>query len=111
MFTGSSGSNVASVLVESKKRDRKNARGLLREIHRVEKYASVMNELSDSVHFPLTEESEVEVRKRVQEIAQVCDALKDGLDPLERQVREVFHRIVRSRTEGLETLGRPSHAE
>ncbi|MQL41524.1 DUF793 domain-containing protein, partial [Escherichia coli] len=51
------------------------------------------------------------VRQRVQEIAQVCDALKDGLDPLERQVREVFHRIVRSRTEGLETLGRPNHTE
>ncbi|KAK7270428.1 hypothetical protein RIF29_23552 [Crotalaria pallida] len=99
------------IMEESKKRDRKNACGLLREIHRIEKYARVMNEFADSVHFPLTEESEVEVRKRVQEIAQVCDALKDGLDPLERQVREVFHRIVRSRTEGLETLGKPSHAE
>lgn len=97
------------IMEESKKRERKNACGLLKEIHQIEKYARVMNELADSVHFPLTEEKEGEVRQRVQEIAQVCDALKDGLDPLERQVREVFHRIVRSRTEGLETLGRPSH--
>ena len=99
------------VIEESKKRDRKNACGLLREIHQIEKCARVMNELADSVHFPLTEEKDVEVRQRVQEVSQVCDALKDGLDPLERQVREVFHRIVRSRTEGLDSLGRQNHAE
>lgn len=93
---------------ESKKRERKNACGLLKEIHQIEKCARVMNELADSVHFPLTEEKEGEVRQRVQEVSQVCEALKDGLDPLERQVREVFHRIVRSRTEGLDSLGRPN---
>ncbi|KAI4348087.1 hypothetical protein L6164_008848 [Bauhinia variegata] len=95
------------IMEESKRRDRKNACGLLREIHQIEKCARVMNELADSVHFPLTEEKEVELKQRVQELSQVCEALKDGLDPLERQVREVFHRIVRSRTEGLDSLGRP----
>ncbi|CAL0316039.1 unnamed protein product [Lupinus luteus] len=99
------------IVEESKKRDRKNSCGLLKEIHEIEKYARVMNELADSVHFPLTEEKEDEVRKIVQQIIQVCDTLKDGLDPLERQVRDVFHRIVRSRTEGLETLGKPNHTE
>ncbi|KAI4352981.1 hypothetical protein L6164_007182 [Bauhinia variegata] len=95
------------IMEESRRRDRRNACGLLREIHQIEKCARVMNELADSLHFPLTEEKEVEVRQRVQELSQVCEVLKDGLDPLERQVREVFHRIVRSRTEGLDSLGRP----
>jgi hypothetical protein len=99
------------IMEESKKRDRKNACGLLREIQQIEKCVRVMSELADSVHFPLSEEKEGEVKQRVQEVSHVCDALKDGLDPLERQVREVFHRIVRSRTEGLDSLGRPNNAE
>lgn len=96
---------------ESKKRERKNACGLLREIQQIEKCVRVMSDLADSAHFPLTEEKEGEVRQRVHEVSKVCDALKDGLDPLERQVREVFHRIVRSKTEGLDSLGRPNNAE
>ena len=99
------------IVEESKKRERKNSCGLLKEIHQIEKCARVMNDLADSVHFPLTEEKEREVRQIVQEVSLVCDALKGGLDPLERQVRDVFHRIVRSRTEGLDSLGRPSNAE
>jgi len=99
------------IMEESKKRDRKNSCGLLREIHQIEKCARLMNELSDSVHFPLTQEKEREVKQIVHDFSLVCDALKDGLDPLERQVREVFHRIVRSRTEGLDSLGRPTYAE
>ncbi|KAK7315251.1 hypothetical protein VNO77_33788 [Canavalia gladiata] len=89
----------------SKKRERKNSCGLLREIHQIEKCARVINELADSVQFPLSEEKGEEVRVRVQDVSHVCEALKDGLDPLERQVREVFHRIVRGRTEGLDSHG------
>lgn len=99
------------IMEESKKRERKNACGLLKEIHQIEKCARVMNELSDSVQFPLTQKKEVEVMQRVKEVSEVCGALKNGLDPLEQQVREVFHRIVRSRTEGLDSLGRPNFAE
>ncbi|KAF4375583.1 protein BYPASS1-LIKE [Cannabis sativa] len=99
------------IIEESKKRDRKNACGLLKEIHQIEKCSRVMSELTDSVQFPLTEEKETEVRQRVEELSQVCGALKNGLDPLERQVREVFHRIVRSRTEGLDSLGKASYSE
>ncbi|EYU31128.1 hypothetical protein MIMGU_mgv1a024476mg, partial [Erythranthe guttata] len=58
---------------ESKKRDRRKTCGLLKDIRDIEICARHMNELTDS----------------------------DGLDPLERQVREVFHRIVISRNEGL----------
>jgi hypothetical protein len=56
-----------------------------------------MNELAHSLHFPLSEQKEEEVRVKVQDVVNVCEGLKDGLDPLERQVREVFHRIVRGR--------------
>lgn len=99
------------IMEESKKKERKNTCGLLKEIHQIEKCARIMNELADSVHFPLGEKKEKEVRQRVNEVSEVCEALKDGLDPLERQVREVFHRIVRSRTEGLDSLGRSNFSE
>uniref|UniRef100_A0A5B7B1M9 Uncharacterized protein n=1 Tax=Davidia involucrata TaxID=16924 RepID=A0A5B7B1M9_DAVIN len=99
------------ILEESKKRERRNACGLLKEIHQIEKCSRHMNDLADSVQFPLTVEKEGDVRQRVQELGQVFEAVKDGLDPLERQVREVFHRIVRSRTECLDSSGRPHHAE
>ncbi|XP_004516214.1 protein BYPASS1-LIKE-like [Cicer arietinum] len=94
------------ILEESKKRERKNSCGLLREIQKIEKCARVMNELADSLQFPLSEEKGKEVRVRVEDLVKVCETLKNGLDPLERKVREVFHRIVRGRTEGLDSLGR-----
>ncbi|KAL6962500.1 Protein roh1d [Sarracenia purpurea var. burkii] len=99
------------ILEESKKRDRRNACGLLKEIREIEIIARHMNELSDSVQFPLTKEKAEEVRKRVEELGKVLEAVKSGLDPLECQVREVFHRIVRSRTEGLDSFGRGNHPE
>lgn len=96
------------ILEESKKKERRNTCGLLKEIHGIEKSARIMNELTDSIQFPLSEEKEEEVRKRVEELRIVYGALKSGLDPLEKQVREVFHRIVRSRTEGLDSIARGS---
>ncbi|KAF8104253.1 hypothetical protein N665_0176s0063 [Sinapis alba] len=92
------------IVEESKRRDRKNCCGLLREIGRIEKSSRVMNELIDSIHFPISEEKEIEVKQRVEELVEVHEALKNGLDPFERKVREVFHRIVRSRTESLDSL-------
>ncbi|GMH01013.1 hypothetical protein Nepgr_002852 [Nepenthes gracilis] len=94
------------ILEESKKRERKNACGLLKEIWRTEKLVRQMNELLDSLHFPLTEDEEADARDKARELGQVLKSFKDGLDPLECQVREVFHRIVRSRTEGLYSLGK-----
>ncbi|KAJ0257338.1 hypothetical protein HA466_0082180 [Hirschfeldia incana] len=91
------------IVEESKRRDRKNCCGLLKEIGRIERSSRVMNELIDSVHFPMSEEKEIEVRQRVEELVEVHEALKNGLDPFERKVREVFHRIVRSRTESLDS--------
>ncbi|KAL6492959.1 hypothetical protein OROGR_032718 [Orobanche gracilis] len=95
------------ILEESKRRDRRNACGLLREICGIERCARIMNEVTDWVrHYPLTEEKENEVRSRVREVGLVYEGIKEGLDPLERSVREVFHRIVRIRNDGLDSLGR-----
>lgn len=99
------------IVEESKKRERRNARGLLREIHQIERGARIMSELVDSAQFPLSAEKEEEVRQRVEDLAEVFEAVKDGLDPLEKQVREVFHRIVRSRTEGLDYIGSANRSE
>ncbi|WOL11189.1 hypothetical protein Cni_G19951 [Canna indica] len=89
---------------ESKKKDRKNSIGLLNEIHQIEKCVQHLTDVIDVVQLPIAEEKDTEIRQRVQELAQVYEAMKEGLDPLERQVREVFRRIVRSRTEGLDCL-------
>ncbi|GER47890.1 hypothetical protein STAS_25023 [Striga asiatica] len=94
------------ILEESKKRERRNTCGLLREIRDVEKCARLMNEMTDFVDFPLREEKEREVRTRVREVGLVYNGIKEGLEPLERLVREVFHRIVRVRTDGLDSSGR-----
>jgi hypothetical protein len=51
----------------------------------------------------LAGDREAEIRGAAAELAAVCAAMKDGLDPLEKQIREVFHRIVRSRMEGLDS--------
>ena len=99
------------IVEESRKRDRRNSCGLLKEIHQIEKCTRLMNDLADAAQFPLAEEKEAELRQRVQELTGVCNTLRTGLDSMERQVREVFHRIVRSRTEGLDSLGRANHSE
>ncbi|KAJ4953300.1 hypothetical protein NE237_030132 [Protea cynaroides] len=99
------------ILEESKRRDRKNASGLMKEIYQIEKCVRHLTEMGDAVQFPLTNEKEEEVRQGVSKLALVLDTVKEGLDPLERQVRDVFHRIVRSRTEGLDCMGKANNPE
>lgn len=89
---------------ESKKRERRNTVGLLKEIHQIEKCTRHLLELTDSLQFPMAEEKEMELRKEIEELGIVYDAIKEGLEPVERQVRDVFHRIVRSRMEDLDWL-------
>uniref|UniRef100_A0A453HM92 Uncharacterized protein n=1 Tax=Aegilops tauschii subsp. strangulata TaxID=200361 RepID=A0A453HM92_AEGTS len=88
---------------EGKRKDRRNSCGLLKEIHALEKCAQRLAEAIDAAPIPLAGEREAAVREAAAELAAVCSAMKDGLEPLERQVREVFHRIVRSRMEGLDS--------
>lgn len=99
------------IMEESKKRDKKKACGLLREINQIERSSRMLSELIDSDNFSLTDEKGSEVKEIVQELMHVCEALKEGLDPFDRKVRDVFHRIVRSRTEALDSLGKIQNQE
>ncbi|XP_059653387.1 protein BYPASS1-LIKE-like [Cornus florida] len=99
------------IVEESKKRDRRNSNGLLKEIYQIEKCTRHMTDMVDSAQFPLKEEQKEEVGQGVQELSQVFDVCKKGLDPLERQVREVFQKIMSCRTEGLEFLSRVNKPE
>ncbi|CAN7029957.1 unnamed protein product [Brassica rapa subsp. trilocularis] len=94
------------IMDESKKRDKKKACGLLKEINLMEKNTRMLSELIDSDNFSLTDDNALEVKERVEELMQVRESMKEGLDPFERKVRDVFHRIVRSRTEALDSLGK-----
>ncbi|XP_020221316.1 UPF0496 protein 4 isoform X1 [Cajanus cajan] len=84
-----------------KKRERRSSNGLLKEINEVESCVRHVTDLVDTVQFPLTDEQKVEVEQKVKELSLVFGALRDGLNPLERQVREVFHKIMSCRAEGL----------
>ncbi|XP_039125822.1 uncharacterized protein LOC120261880 [Dioscorea cayenensis subsp. rotundata] len=92
------------ILEESKKRERRNSYGLLTEIHQMEKHVRRLSELTENIQFPLAEEKETDVRNAVRELSLVREAMKGQLDLLEDQVRQVFHRIVRGRTDGLDCL-------
>lgn len=94
------------IMDESKKRDKKKACGLLKEINLMEKNTRMLSELIDSDNFSLTDDNALKVKERVEELMQVRESMKEGLDPFERKVRDVFHRIVRSRTEALDSLGK-----
>lgn len=94
------------IMDESKKRDRRSSIGLLQEIYQLESSVRRITDIVDSAHFPITEEQKEEAKLAVKEITLVCEACKDGMDPLERQIREVFRKIMSSRIEGLAILGR-----
>ncbi|CAD6261618.1 unnamed protein product [Miscanthus lutarioriparius] len=95
------------ILDESKKKERKNSCGLLKEIHQIELSSRHLMEITDAAEFPLHEDKDTQVREAAQDLVQLCETIKEGLDPLEREVRQMFHRIVRTRTEILDCLSKP----
>lgn len=74
----------------------------------MEKVARALVEFADSFSFPLEEEKAAEVAVQVEEMAEICRNMEEGLGPLQQQVREVFHRIVKSRGEVLDVLDQVS---
>ncbi|KAK4799457.1 hypothetical protein SAY86_024822 [Trapa natans] len=96
------------ILEESRKRDCRNASGLLKEIHQMEKCAEHLMNLVDSVHLPLMEEQKIEIEHGVEDLGLISEALRNGLEPMELKVREMFHRIMNCRAEGLEVYCRTS---
>ncbi|KAG7015177.1 hypothetical protein SDJN02_22810, partial [Cucurbita argyrosperma subsp. argyrosperma] len=89
---------------EWKKKEKKGSAGLLAEMQRMEKLSQSLIEFTDSFAFPLEGERLEEVAGMAAELAETCKKLEEGLVPLQQQIREVFHRVVRSRTEILELL-------
>lgn len=94
------------IIEVSRKRERRSSSGLLKEIYRVERCARHLTDLVDTVQFPLAEEQKDEVEHGVQELVLICEEFKNVLDPLERQVSQVFRRIMNCRTEGLDLLSK-----
>jgi hypothetical protein len=86
---------------EGKRRDRRASPGLLAEIRSLEKSAQRLAAAIDAP--PLDGDRQAEIREAAADLAAVCAAVKDEVDPLERQIREVFHRIVWSRMAGLDS--------
>jgi hypothetical protein len=87
-----------------KRREKKGASavGLLAEMQAVERAARDLNTLlEEEEEEPMIvgEERTREVTERAEELAAACRELEEGLAPLERQVRAVFHRVVACRAE------------
>ncbi|CAN4110625.1 unnamed protein product [Withania somnifera] len=88
---------------ESKKPERRNSNGLLKEIYQLEKCVHQLTDLIDSAQLPVTED--LMIKMGGQDLSAVCERLKTGLHPLECHLKEVFRKIMSCRAEGLELLG------
>lgn len=95
---------VEKIGEEWKKKEKKGCCGLLEEVQRMERVSLSLVEFAESFKFPMGDEAVDEVAVMVAEMAEVCRKMEEGLVPLQLQVREVFHRIVRSRAEVLDVL-------
>ncbi|XP_020114510.1 uncharacterized protein LOC109728508 [Ananas comosus] len=94
---------------ELRRREQKGgAVGLLAEMQRVERSGrslmAMVGEEEEEDTTSVREEDDA-VSAAAAELDAACRAMEAGLGPLERQVRSVFHRIVRGRTEVLHCLG------
>ncbi|KAF8106331.1 hypothetical protein N665_0143s0002 [Sinapis alba] len=74
--------------------------GLMEEMQRMERIGLKLMEFTDGFRF----DGEEEVKGEVEEMEEICRKMEDGLEGLQRQVREVFHRLVKSRSEILEAI-------
>lgn len=93
-----------------KKKEKKGSAGLMEEMQKVEKIGNSLIEFADGFQFPMEVEKEEIVLSQVAELKEICKRLDEGLMPLQQQIREVFHRMVRSRGEILELLDQASKA-
>ncbi|KAL8150413.1 hypothetical protein V2J09_020221 [Rumex salicifolius] len=106
-------SGLQDKIVEKwRKKEKKGAvggpAGLMDEVSKVEKTAQSLADCLSRFRFPMDENEEDEVANRVADLAEVCARMDNGLGPLHRQIREVFHRIARSRIEVMDVLDQAS---
>ncbi|KAF5772466.1 hypothetical protein HanRHA438_Chr13g0588001 [Helianthus annuus] len=89
---------------EWKKKEKRGTAGLLAEVQVIEKVAQSLVEFAEGFEFPVGVEKADEVTAQVTELSDICRKLEVGLGPLQLQVRELFHRMVRSRAEVLDVM-------
>ncbi|KAE8706352.1 myb-related protein Myb4-like [Hibiscus syriacus] len=90
---------------EWKEKEKKGAAGLLSEVQKMEKLVRNLMEFTDSFQFHGgTDEKAEEAADHAAELAEICKRMEEGLLPLQMKIKEVFHRIVRSRAEFLQAL-------
>lgn len=95
---------------EWKRKEKKGTAGLMEEMQKMEKLVHNLIEFSDSFNFPGESEKLEEAARNAADLSGICRKMEEGLLPLQMQIREVFHRIVRSRTEFLEVLDQAGKA-
>lgn len=94
---------------EWKKKEKKGKGGLLDEVQKMEKVATSLVEFTEAFKFPVEEEKLKEVEEQVTELSEICKKLEEDLAPLQQQIREVFHRLVRSRGEIMDLVEQASY--
>ncbi|WOK98081.1 hypothetical protein Cni_G06791 [Canna indica] len=94
--------------ITEESRRRRSAAGLLAEMQGVERCGRELMEAVGESGPPQSPSEDMAARAA--ELAEACRRLDEGLGPLERQVREVFHRMVRSRAEVLRCVEQSTRA-
>lgn len=89
---------------EWKRKEKKGSAGLMEEVVKVEKLAQSLVDFADNFQYPMEEEKEADFAAQVAELAEVCRKMDDGLGPLQLQIRETFHGLVRTRAMILDVL-------
>lgn len=76
----------------------------------MEKIGLSLLEFTERFRFPAEEVEAEEVAEKVDEMDEICRGMEVGLEDLQRQVREVFHGLVRSRLEIVSLVDQASAA-
>lgn len=93
--------SISERIGEEMKRKEVRIGGLMEEMVRMERIGLKLMEFSEGFRF----NGEVEVVAEVAKMEEICRKMEDGLEMLQRRVREVFHRLVKSRSEILDVIG------
>ncbi|VVA99680.1 unnamed protein product [Arabis nemorensis] len=94
--------SIHEIIGEELKRKEKRGGGggLMEEMQRMERIGLKLMEFSERFRF----DGEEKVVAEVAEMEEICRKMEDGLEGIQRRVREVFHRLVKSRSEILEMI-------
>ncbi|EOA20888.1 hypothetical protein CARUB_v10001223mg [Capsella rubella] len=92
--------SISERIGEEMKKKETRCGGLMEEMQRMERIGLKLMEFSEGFRF----NGEEDVTAEVAEMEEICRKMGDGLEGLQRRVREVFHRLVKSRSEILEVI-------